>query len=342
MGYLGRRLLEAAGVIYLAVTLSFLGNRLTLDRQVSVLQREVHANPDLYGVPLPSARMLNDILGSALPMIPGQPLSRQYAEYLRATVVDRDFGESLVIAPGLNVVEVVARQAPWTVVWAVAVLLGVLVLGLLAGGVRTAVDVNRSGDDRTGTAGSVFVLGCAIGALLLAGAVGFSARRRVGATHLAPGADPGKAWAATLLIDASVPAIAVALFTLATLVLASWTRPAWSHIVRSIPVDRGWIRSDRPATAAVFGPYTGRFLWTAALGIAGTFLAVAIAFESLYGYLGTGHIVLEAYEIGDYPVLFGATAIVAIWFVVATLFVDVASALAGSGIDASGSAERAS
>lgn len=132
MGYLRDRLLQAGISLAAVVTLSFFLMRLMPGGPVDALRQRIKQNPRRYGLPPnPTPEQLNRVIQRLIEFNPDTPIHVAYVEYLQQVLLNFNLGESIIVAPGASVEQLVLHAAPWSIFLSVVGLLYALIIGIL-------------------------------------------------------------------------------------------------------------------------------------------------------------------------------------------------------------------
>lgn len=274
---------------------------------------------------------------------PDTPMWQQYIDYILG-VVRGDFGESIA-APGTQVMELIARDLPWTLFTVGTALAISVAIGLLLG-MYIAYRRGGIGDHVISTVGSTLhaipnylmaIMLVVIGGVQL-GWFDFARMRGTYSSGIQP------SFSLTFISDAfyhaTLPIICYVLTTVGT-----WALVMKASTTQALGEDFVMVARARGLPSSRIGSmYVGR---NAVLPLvaqiatqAGFVIGGAIFVEFIFSYNGIGSLLFTSVHARDYPVVQGILLIITITVVFANLVADLTYGLLDPRIRTSGLEDR--
>jgi peptide/nickel transport system permease protein len=325
MSYLRDRIIQAIVTMWGIVTLSFFLNKSMPGGPVEALIADIRENPGRYGVSRePSQEEVNRVVESLVNIQPDQPIHEAYVEYMLDVFLRLDFGRSITVAGGVDVMQLVLERAPWTIFLSSLSLIHGAVIGIILGtimayyegtkfdiGVTLTMIVDRGIPYYVAAIFLLYIFAFQLGWVPTGGRVNPS---------LEPGLNP--AWIGSVFYHAALPALSVILTHLGGRALgmrANSIRLLGAPYVRNAHL-RGLSKYRISVT------YLGRNavlpIWTAIVISLGGLLGGSVILEMIFQYPGMGHLIFRAAILRDFPVLMGSLVMVTFLFVIGTLIAD--------------------
>lgn len=325
MAYLRDRLIQAIVTLYGVVTLGFLLIRLLPGGPVEYLRAQIRQNPRAYGLPpTPTPEQINGVIERLIEFNPDKPLLVAYVDYMRQVLLHFDMGESIIVATGAPVEELILAAAPWTIFLSVLGLLWGLLISVVLGSLMAYYEGSRFDVGTT-----VFVIldnavPYYVAAILLLYFLGFQLGWFPTGGRRNPNAVAGInfAFIAGILYHATLPALSFIVTGFGGNALG--IRANAIRLIGSEHVRVARLRGLSPyrislaylARNAILPMYTGIII-----GLGGL-LGGSIILERIFQYPGMGLLMFEAAIKRDYPLLMGNFLIFSFIFVFGTVVAD--------------------
>lgn len=325
MAYLRDRLLQAGITLYAIVTLSFFMMRLMPGGPVDALRQRIEQNPRQYGLPPnPTPEQINRVIQRLVEFNPDKPLHVAYVEYLQQVFLNFNLGESIIVAPGAPVEQLILNAAPWSIFLSVLGLVYGLLIGVILGALMAYYEGTRFDVGMT----IVIMLDNAIpyfvAAIFLLYFLAFQWGWFPTGGRVNPDATPGinAAYISGILYHATLPALSFILTGFGGNALG--IRANSIRLIGSENVRVAKLRGLSPfrismtylARNAILPMYTGIII-----GIGGL-LGGSIILEQIFQYPGMGMLMFEATVKRDYALMMGTFLIFTFTFVVGTVIAD--------------------
>lgn len=324
MGYLRRRLLQAAVTLYSIATLGFVFIRLTPGGPEDYLIAEIQANPGSYGLPpQPTLAQIDEVLNEQMNFHPDKPMYERYLDYITG-VFQGDFGQSVIVEPGASNLQLMLEAAPWTIFLSSVGLVYGLVAGILFGSMMAYYEGSKFD---VGTTVSMILTGAVpyyVVALLLISYFSYDLGWFPVGGRFNTDATPGfnYSFIASVFNHATLPVLSTILLGFAGNALglrANSIRVLGSDYIRVAQL-RGLssytIATRYMARNAVLPMYTG-----IVLGLAGL-IGGAVVLEQIFNYSGMGLLMFDAAIQRDFPLLTANLIVTTSLFIVGTLVAD--------------------
>ena len=329
MGYLRRRLLQAAVTLYSIVTLGFVFIRLIPGGPTDYLIGEIQANPGQFGLPPdPTLAQINEVLNNRMNFQPDKPMHERYIDYM-INAAQGDFGESIIVNAGVDNMELILRAAPWTIFISSVGLVYGLVAGIVLGSMMA---YNEGSRFDVGTTSAIIFSGSIpyyIVAILLLSYFSYDLGWFPVGGRMNTDTTPGfnYPFIAGVFEHAALPVVSTIILGFAGNALglrANSIRVLGSNYIRNAHL-RGLssytIATRYMARNAVLPMYTGIVLGLASL------LGGAVVLEQIFNYSGMGLLMFDAAVQRDYPLLTTNLILVSGLFIIGTLVADFTYAL---------------
>lgn len=330
MAYLRDRLLQAGVTLVGVVTLGFFLMRLLPGGPVDYLRQQIRQNPRAYGLPPnPTPEQINRVIQRLIEFNPEKPLHVAYVEYLQQVLLHFDLGESIIVARGASVEQLILHAAPWTIFLSVLGLIWGLIIGIGLGALMAYYEGSRFDVGTT----VVVILDNAVpyyvGAIFLLYFLAFQFGWFPTGGRTNPTATPGINWPfiAGILYHAALPALSFIITGFggnALGVRANAIRLIGAEHIRVAELrglSPGRISLAYLARNAILPMYTGLVI-----GLGGL-LGGSIILEQIFQYPGMGMLMFEAAIQRDYPLLMGNFLIFSFIFVFGTVLADFTYAM---------------
>lgn len=325
MSYLRDRVIQAIVTVWGIVTLSFFLNKSMPGGPIEALEADIRDNPYRYGLSQePTAEQVNRIIESRVQIPPDQPIYEAYLDYMINVFVHFDLGQSISLAGGTDVMQLILLRAPWTIFLSSVGLIYGAVVGVILGSLMAYHE------------GSKFDIGMTVSMILSRGVPfyivailvlyifgfqleWFPTRGRVNPDHTAGMNWP---WVSSVFYHATLPALSFIITGFGGRALgmrANSIRLLGSEYVRNAHL-RGL------STYRISVTYLARNailpIWTSIVISLGGLLGGSVIMEMIFVYPGMGHLMYRAAILRDFPVLMGALIVVTFLFVLGTLLAD--------------------
>lgn len=325
MAYIRNRIIQAAVTFYLIVSLGFVLTKLMPGGPVEYMMKQVQTNPRRYGLPEdPTPQMVIERVEELVAVPPDKPIQEAYIDYMFNVFIQFDLGESIVVARGVPVIELILSRAPWTIFISSTGLLYGLIVGIILGSMMAYYE------------GSKFDIGTTV-AMILNNSVpyflaaifllyffGFQTGWFPDGGHFNPDATPGINWPfiSSVFYYAALPALSFVITGFGGRALGMR-----ANSIRLLGSDHIYVAklrglSDyRIATAylsrnAILPMYT-----SIVIGL-GSLLGGSVILEQIFQYPGMGLLMFESTLARDFPVLMGALYLTSLIFIIGTLLAD--------------------
>lgn len=324
MGYLRKRLLQAFVTMYSIVTLGFVAIRLMPGGPEDYLIGEIQSNPGAYGLPpQPTMEQISKVLREEMNFQPDAPMWERYVDYMLSAATG-DFGQSIIIQPGVDNVELVLQAAPWTIFLSSIGIVYGLVAGIMFGSMMAYKE------------GSKFDVGTTVSILLTSSipyyvvailllyflSYQFSIFPTGGRFNndVTVGFNP--AFIGSVFYHAALPVLSTILIGFAGNALSLRANSirvlGESHIraARLRGLSTYTIATRYVTRNAILPMYTGIVLSLASL------LSGAVILEQIFSYSGLGLLMYNATVQRDFPLLTTSIILTSFLFVVGTIIAD--------------------
>lgn len=330
MGYFRDRMVQAGITIAGIVTLGFFLMRLMPGGPVDALRQRIRQNPREYGLPPnPTPEQINRVIQRLIEFDPDQPLHIAYIEYLQQVFLHFSLGESIIVAPGAPVEQLILNAAPWSIFLSVLGLVYGLLIGIFLGALMAYYEGSRFDVGMT----VVIMLDNAVpyfvAAIFLLYFLAFQWGWFPTGGRVNPDATPGINWpfVAGIFYHAALPALSFIITGFGGNALG--IRANAIRLIGSEHVRVAKLRGLSPyrislaylARNAILPMYTGIII-----GIGGL-LGGSIILEQIFQYPGMGMLMFDATVTRDYPLLMGTFLIFSFTFVVGTVLADFTYAM---------------
>jgi len=325
MAYLRDRLIQAVVTIWGIVTLSFFLNKSLPGGPIEALQADIRESPFKYGLSQnPSQEDVNRVIEGLVQIPPDKPLWEAYVDYVTQVFVEFDFGQSISVAGGTDVMPLILQRAPWTIFLSTVGLLYGAIIGILLGsvmayyegtkfdiGMSVSIVLSRSIPYYIAAIFLLFVLGFQWGWFPTGGRVN---------PDLEPGMNPD--WVISVFYYATLPALSFILTGFGGRALGM--RANSIRLLGSEYIHNARLRGL--STYRISVTYLARNailpIWTSIVVSLGGLLGGSVILERIFQYPGMGDLMFEAARLRDFPVLMGALIMVTFLFVLGTLIAD--------------------
>lgn len=325
MSYLRDRLIQAAVTFYLIVSLGFVLTKLMPGGPVEYLMKQIQLNPRRYGLSAdPSPQEVINRVETLIAVPPDKPLPEAYADYMINVFINFNLGESIIVARGVPVVDLILARAPWTIFISTIGLLYGLIIGIILGSMMAYYEGSKFD---VGTTVSM-ILNNAVPYYLAAIFLLYFGAFQLGwfpsGGHYNPDATPGINWPfiSSVFYYASLPALSFIITGFGGSALG-----IRANSIRLLGSDHLYVArlrglSDyRIATAylarnAILPMYT-----SIVIGL-GSLLGGSVILEQIFQYPGMGMLMFDAAVGRDFPVLMGALFLTSLIFIIGTLIAD--------------------
>ena len=325
MSYVRNRMIQAVVTLYGIVTLGFFLTKLIPGGPVDFLKEDIRNNPIEYGLPRnPTSRQIDRVIEGLVDLPPDKPIMQAYLDYMYNILFRLSFGESIVVAAGAPVEQLMLARAPWTIFLSTIGLLYGLIVGIILGSVMAYYE------------GTKFDIGMTVGMILdnaipyYVAAIGllyflgfqwgwFPTGGRVN-PDATVGLNPG--FIASIFYHAALPALSFILTGFggnALGIRANSIRLLGEEYIRVAELrglSRYRISVAYLARNAILPMYTGIII-----GLGGL-LGGSIILEQIFQYPGMGLLMFNAAIMRDFPLLMGGFVITSFIFVIGTIIAD--------------------
>jgi len=311
--------------MYGIVTLSFFLNKSMPGGPVEALRADIYANPELYGLPQnPPEYRVQEIIEETIKVPISKPIHEAYLDYMKFVFIDFDLGESIAVAAGVDVTQLILLRAPWTIFISTITLIFGIVVGITLGAFMAYYEGTKF--DIGMTASMVLSGGIPyyIAGILLLYILGFQLGWFPTGGRVNPDYEAGLNWnwISSVFYYGALPSL--------SFILTSFGGRALGMRANSIRL----LGSDYLRNAHLRGLSTYRIsvtylarnailpLWTSIVVGLGGLLGGAVIMERIFQYPGMGLLIFEAAVLRDFPVLMGSLVITTFLFVLGTLLAD--------------------
>lgn len=325
MAYLRDRLLQAIVTLFGIVTLGFFLTRLMPGGPVDYLRQQIRANPRQYGLPPnPTPEQIDRVIRRLIEIPTDQPLHVAYVEYLQRVFLHFDLGESIIVARGASVEQLILHAAPWTIFLSLLGLIWGLLIAIVLGSLMAYYEGSRFDVGTT-----IFVIldnavPYYVGAIFLLYFLAFQFGWFPTGGRVNPAATPGINWPfiSGILYHAALPALSFIITGFGAGALG--IRANAIRLIGAEHIRVAKLRGLSPyrislsylARNAILPMYTGLVI-----GLGGL-LGGSIILEQIFQYPGMGMLMFEAAVSRDYPLLMGSFLIFSFIFVFGTVVAD--------------------
>ena len=322
--YIRDRLLQAVVTFWLILTMSFFMIRLMPGGPVEWMIEEIYDNPEYYGLEDPPAHEnVMEVVEFYVSVPVDKPLHVQYIDWLQQVLLKFDLGNSLVVARGRPVFELVINAAPWTIFISVLALISGLIMGIIFGATMAYYEGSKYDIGMTVTTILTGAIPYFVMAIFLLFLFGFQWGLFPTGGHYNQDYDPGlkPQWILSVFYHAALPAGAFIItgFGGALGLRANSIRLLGSEHVRNAKL-RG-LSSYRISMA-----YLARNailpMWTGIVIGLGGIIGGSVLMEEIFQYPGMGLLMLDAALARDFPLLMGVFLITTTMFIIGTLIAD--------------------
>ncbi|WP_436927529.1 ABC transporter permease [Halosimplex amylolyticum] len=325
MAYLRDRLIQAAITLYGIVTLGFIFNKMMPGSPVTYLSNQVRQNPTRYGLSRnPTQREINQVVEQMINIDPDKSLIEAYIGYMEQVFLHLDFGESIFIDPGANVMQLILEAAPWTIFLSIVGLLYGLIVGILLGSIMAYFEGTKFDIGMSVTMILNGAIPYYVAAIFLLYVFGFQFGWFPTGGRVNPDATAGMnwPWIASVFRHAALPSLSFIIVGFGGSALgirANSIRLIGSDYIkvarlRGLSTYR--ISTSYLARNAILPMYTG-----IVIGLGGI-LGGSVIMEQIFSYPGMGLLMFNATVSRDFPVLMGGFTITSFLFVIGTLIAD--------------------
>jgi peptide/nickel transport system permease protein len=325
MAYLRDRVLQALVTVWGIVTLSFFLNKSMPGGPIEALEADIRENPYKYGVSQnPTDTEVNRVVESLVQIPPNKPIWEAYVDYMVDVFVHLDFGQSITMAGGVDVTQLILLRAPWTVFLSTIGLLYGAIIGIALGSVMayyegTSFDIGMSVSIVLSRSIPYY-----IAAIFLLFLFGFQWGWFPTGGHVNPDLTPGLnwPWVSSVFYHATLPALSFILTGFGGRALgmrANAVRLLGSEYVRNARL-RGLSTSHISITYLARNAVLP--IWTSIVVSLGGLLGGSVILERIFQYPGMGDLMFEAAILRDFPVLMASLIMVTVLFVIGTLIAD--------------------
>jgi len=325
MSYIRDRLIQAAVTFYLIVSLGFVLTKLMPGGPIEYMMKQIELNPTRYGLPEdPTTQQVIERVEALVAVPPDKPISEAYVDYIINVFIEFDLGQSIVVARGVPVMDLILAKAPWTIFISTIGLLYGLIIGVILGSMMAYYEGSKFD---VGTTVSM-ILNNAVPFYLAAIFLLYFGAFQLGwfpsGGHYNPSATPGINWPfiSSVFYYASLPALSFIITGFGGRALG-----IRANSIRLLGSDHLYVArlrglSDyRIATAylarnAILPMYT-----SIVIGL-GSLLGGSVILEQIFQYPGMGMLMFDATMARDFPVLMGALFLTSLIFIIGTLIAD--------------------
>ena len=325
MSYVRDRLIQAAVTMYGIVTLAFFLNKSMPGGPVEALEADIYANPELYGLPQnPPAERVQELIETMIKVPIAKPIHEAYIDYMKFVFIDFDLGESIVVAAGVDVTQLILLRAPWTIYISTITLIYGIVVGIVLGAFMAYYEGTNF--DIGMTASMILAGGVPyyVAGILLLYVLGFQLGWFPTGGRVNPDYEAGLNWnwISSVFYYGTLPSLSFIITSFGGRALgmrANSIRLLGSEYLRNAHL-RGL------STYRISVTYLARNailpLWTSIVIGLGSLLGGAVIMERIFQYPGMGLLMYDAAILRDFPVLMGSLIITTFLFVIGTLLAD--------------------
>lgn len=324
MSYLRNRLIQAVVTLYGVVTLGFVFIRMMPGGPEQYLKNAIQSDPERYGLPPnPTPTQIDMVIQEYMTVPTDQPIWQEYVVFM-ANAVQGDFGQSIIVQPGVSNMQLLAEAAPWTIFLSSVALVYGLVVGILLGTLMAYYEGSRFDVSATVTvifSGAVPYYAAAIILLYFFGYVfeWFPTGGRYD-----PDTTPG------LNLPFILGVFNHAVMPVMSLIITGLGGSALGMRANSVRImGSDYIRVAQLrglSTYTITTRYLGRNavlpMYTSILIGLGGILGGSVILEAIFAYRGMGLLMLQAALMRDFPLLTTAMIIAAGLYVIGTLLAD--------------------
>jgi peptide/nickel transport system permease protein len=325
MSYVRNRLIQAATTFYLIVTLGFLLTKLMPGGPVEYVMRQIQLNPRRYGLPEnPTPQQVIERVEELVAVPPDRPIHEAYVNYMYNVFVELNLGESIVVARGVPVMELILARAPWTIFISSIGLLYGLIIGIILGSMMAYYEGSKFD---IGTTVSMILNNAVpyyLAAIFLLYFLAFQNGWFPDGGHYNPDATPGINWPfiSSVFYYAALPAL--------SFIITGFGGPALgirANAIRLLGSDHMYVARLRGLSSyRIATSYLARNavlpLYTSIVIGLGSLLGGSVILEQIFQYPGMGLLMFEATVARDFPVLMGALFLTSFIFIIGTLIAD--------------------
>jgi len=307
------------------VTLAFFLNKSMPGGPVEYLMNDIYANPNLYGLPEnPSDRQVAEVIEALVKVPPDRPIWEAYLIYLRNVFLRLDLGESIIVAAGVPVSELILLRAPWTIFLSTIGLLYGLVVGIILGSIMAYYEGTKFDIGMTFAMIVDSGIPYYVAAIFLLYIFGFQLQWFPTGGKSNPSTTPGLnwPWISSVFYHAALPALSFIITGFGGRSLgmrANSIRLLGSEYIRNAHL-RGL------STYRISVTYLARNailpIWTSLVIGLGALLGGAVIMERIFQYAGMGLLIFDAAVSRDFPLLMGNFIIITALFIIGTILAD--------------------
>lgn len=331
MGYLRQRVTQALITLYAVVTLGFVLVRLMPGGPADYVRQKLQQNPGLVGKgpfePI-TREDVNRYMEIYLNLEPREPIWQEYINYV-INIFTGDFGTSIFVDPGVEVAQLLAEAAPWTIFISSIAIFYSFTVGVVLGAIMAYFEGSKFDVGMTVS----MILNAAVPYYVVAIVLLYFMAYQWGwfptGGRMNPNTTPGYNWAfiAGVFEHAALP--------VASMIATGFGGGALGMRANSIRIlgsdyihyarDRGlssyMIATRYLARNAVLPQYTSLMISMA------TLIGGSVILEQIFSYPGMGLLMYRATLARDYPIITGVLFVSTAIFVVALLFADMTYSL---------------
>jgi len=325
MGYIRARLTQAVVTVWGVITLTYFLESLIPGGPIDFLRQDMRENPAKYQLPRnPSDEEITETIEEIVKIPPDAPLHQQYVEYLYNLLIDGNFGNSYIIAAGVDVLTLILDRAPWTIFLSVIGLIYGLLLGILLGTLMAYYEGTKFDIGMTVS----MIIDSAIpyyaAAIFLLFFLAFQLGWFPTGGRMNPDTTPGLnwPWISGVFYHAALPSLSFIVTGFGGGALGM--RANAIRLLGSEYIHNARLRglSQYRIAIAHLGRNAVLPMYTSVITGLGGLLGGAVILEQIFAYPGMGLLMLDAATMRDFPVLMGAVVITTALFVLGTLIVD--------------------
>lgn len=325
MSYLRDRIIQALVTMWGIVTLAFFLNRSMPGGPIESLRADIFSNPEQYGLSRdPRPEEVDMVVERLINVNPDQPIHEAYIQYMIDVFIHFDFGQSISVHGGVDVMDLILAAAPWTVFLSSIALIHGAIVGIILGAVMAYYEGTKFDIGMTLVMivdrGIPFYIAAIFLLYIFAFQFGwFPTGGRVDPS-LEEGLNP--AWIKSVFYHAFLPAMSIILTHFGGRALgmrANSIRLLGAPYVRNAHL-RGL--SQYRISVTYLARNAVLPIWTAIVISLGGLLGGSVILEMIFQYPGMGYLMFQAAILTDFPVLMGALVIVTFLFVIGTLIAD--------------------
>lgn len=325
MSYLRDRLIQAVVTMWGIVTLSFFLNRSMPGGPIEALIADIRNNPDMYGVSRePTRSEVNRVVEQLVNVQPDQAIHEAYVQYMIDVFINFDFGQSIVVAGGVDVMDLILGRAPWTIFLSSIALLHGAIVGIILGAIMAYHEGSKF--DVGMTVSMIIDRGIPyyVAAIFLLYLFAFQWGWFPTGGRMNPSLSPGLnwPWIRSVFYHAALPVLSIILTSLGGRALgmrANSIRLLGEPYIRNAKL-RGLSKYRISVTYLARNAILP--IWTSIVISLGGLLGGSVILEMIFQYPGMGHLMYRAAILRDFPVLMGSLVLVTFLFVIGTLIAD--------------------